>query len=291
MIMQTLAIKRTFLDLMGNIGIRLGRVLERVQSARERQKLAACILQAQDHERRAIARELHDSVGQFLACVQMRLNSLEKYTDSIPQEAISQLEDAKDLVRNCIKETRTIAYLLHPPMLEQFGLASAAREYVAGFSERSGIDIEFEVQNDLERLSDESKLALFRVLQESLTNVHRHAGSSTAKVNLGADSRSAWIEVEDKGRGMKMDRAEDIKEGVGISGMRARLKSFGGNLQIQSGSSGTVVRAVIPRAPQEINETTCERMPSVTGIGTEPRLQNATLSYHEHTSGALRNSA
>src|SRR4029077_12199765 len=153
----------------------------------------------QDEERRKIARELHDSAGQYLAAVSMALRSVQNEAQDLPASLTGKLDEAVEITKQCISEIRTMSQLLHPPLLEELGLASAVRCYVEGFVARSGIRVEMKVPDEVGRLGEDVELVLFRVLQESLTNIHRHSGSKTAIVRLGADSQLAWLEVEDHG--------------------------------------------------------------------------------------------
>jgi len=213
-------------------------VLERSSQLRE---LWNRLLRTQDEERRHIARELHDSVGQYLAALSMVLDAAKnKASDN------RDLEEAVRLTATCIAETRTMSYLLHPPLLEETGLASAVTWYVDGFAERSGIQAKVEISETLGRLGNEVELVLFRVLQESLTNVHRHSGSKTVAIRIGADSQQVWLEIEDQGKGSANDL---VRPGVGIAGMRERVESLAGEFGIRSSESGTCVRVVLPLAP------------------------------------------
>jgi PAS domain S-box-containing protein len=213
-------------------------VLERSAQLRE---LWNRLLRTQDEERRHIARELHDSVGQYLAALSMVLEAAKNKASGN-----RDLEEAVRLTATCIAETRTMSYLLHPPLLEETGLASAVGWYVDGFAERSGIQAKVEISETLGRLGNEVELVLFRVLQESLTNVHRHSGSKTVAIRIGADSQQVWLEIEDQGKGSANDL---VRPGVGIAGMRERVESLAGEFGIRSSESGTCVRVVLPLAP------------------------------------------
>jgi signal transduction histidine kinase len=140
---------------------------------------------------------------------------------------------------------RTISHLLHPPLLEELGLESAVRWYVQGFAERSGIQVEMEISPNLRRVGNEVELALFRVLQESLTNVHRHSGSKVALVRIGLDSQQVWLEVLDQGKGIPQGN-QKLRPGVGVSGMQERLRDLAGVLELRAEGKGTLVKAVIP---------------------------------------------
>jgi PAS domain S-box-containing protein len=209
--------------------------LERTQQLRE---LWNRLVRTQDEERRHIARELHDSVGQYLAALSMVLEAAKnKGSDN------RKLEEAAQITNSCIAEIRTLSHLLHPPLLEEAGLASAVDWYVKGFAARSGIQAKLEIAEPLGVLGKEIELVVFRVLQESLTNVHRHSGSKTVAIRIGVDSQRAWLEIEDQGKGMPNG---SMRAGVGITGMRERIENLNGDLLITSNQNGTHVRVVLP---------------------------------------------
>jgi PAS domain S-box-containing protein len=216
--------------------------LKRAQD--ELRQLSAKLMNSQDEEKRKIARELHDSAGQYLAAVSMALESVTSKAQGLPDSLRRKLDEAAEMTKACASEIRTISHLLHPPLLDELGLGSAVRWYVEGFASRSGIQVATEMPEELERLRDDVELVLFRVLQESLTNVHRHSGSKTASVKLQTDSHQAWLEVQDQGH--REVSSEPFRPGVGITGMRERVRDLGGTLEITSDRSGTHVRAVIP---------------------------------------------
>ena len=208
---------------------------------------------AQDEERRRIARELHDSVGQNLAALGMTLVRIEKDAKGEPSRLSESIKDAHDLVQDLLQEIRTTSYLLHPPMLEESGLLSALRWYTAGLTERSGLSIELNTPDNLERLAPEMELAIFRLVQECLTNIHRHSGSKTAIVRIAREPDKIYAEVQDQGRGMSQERFAEIQSqgvGVGIRGMRERVRHSHGELTIDSNALGTKITVVFPlKAP------------------------------------------
>jgi PAS domain S-box-containing protein len=219
------------------------RTAELEQSNQQLRQLSTSLIRSQDDERRRIARELHDSAGQYLGAVSIALDLAKR-----EQEAANRkMEEAAEMARGCASEIRTISHLLHPPLLEELGLASAAHWYVDGFAARSGIHVEVEIPKQLDRLGNDVELVLFRILQESLTNIHRHSGSKTATIRIGADSQQAWLEIEDQGRG-RAEGSPEFRPGIGITGMRERVKDLSGTLTISSDQSGTRVRAVLPLA-------------------------------------------
>jgi len=225
-------------------------ITERRRTEAELRELSGRLLQLQDQERRRIALELHDSTAQTLAALAMNLALVKKSDGALGGGACKALEAAIRLADQCSQEIRTLSYLLHPPLLEEMGLASALRAYVQGFAQRSGIEISCELPDETERLPREIETTLFRVAQESLTNIHRHSGSRTAKIRLKRTATSASVEVRDQGRGIPADvleRSSDLKAlGVGIPGMRARVRQLGGSLDVTSGSRGVTIRVSLP---------------------------------------------
>src|SRR5579872_13890 len=195
------------------------RTAELAQSNELLRLLSLRLLHTQDQERRRIARELHDSVGQYLAGISMTLESLKAGAD-FPPSLTHKIEEATLSTEACISEIRTMSHLLHPPLIEELGLASAARWFVEGFAARSGIRTDIRIPEDLTRLGDEVEIVLFRVLQESLTNIYRHSGSKTAIVEIATDSRQVWLEVRDQGNGSGQPSQEPFRAGMGITGMR-----------------------------------------------------------------------
>lgn len=209
-------------------------------------ELSVRLLHEQDEERRRIARELHDSVGQYLGGLSMIVGGLRRSANDLPTAVLEKFQQVEEMIRACTSEVRTISHLLHPPLLEELGLASAARWYVEGFAERSGIQVQMQIPENLSRLGNEVELVLFRVLQESLTNVHRHSGSKVAVVRIGSDSQQVWLEVADQGKGLPSGNQNALRPGVGIGGMRERVRELAGVLELSSEGQGTLVKAVIP---------------------------------------------
>jgi signal transduction histidine kinase len=225
---------------------------ERKQAQALLRDLSGRLISQQEEERRRIARELHDSTSQILAALMIDLNQLQACPATQEERARTILDEAVRLAEQCEKETRTLSYLLHPPLLEELGLASALVEFGRGFSQRSGIQAEVEVEEDgLDQLPYEARLALFRIAQEGLTNVHRHSKSQTAQVRLRSGQDAVRLEVKDEGQGIPQEALGKIQRGVGafgvgLLGMRDRLRQLGGWLEIESGRSGTTLRATIP---------------------------------------------
>jgi signal transduction histidine kinase len=214
--------------------------------------LSLRLMTLQDQERRHIARELHDTVGQTLAAMKMS-TALIRQTGNPGPELQVLVDDLDALTDAALQEVRTTSYLLHPPLLDEAGISSAARWFAEGFARRSGIDVECEIASSLGRPPREVELVLFRVLQESLTNVHRHSGASAATIRLGGDADQLQLEIQDNGKGIAQERLRLLeasvgKIGVGITGMRERVRELGGHLEIRSGSSGTTVCVILPLA-------------------------------------------
>jgi signal transduction histidine kinase len=215
-------------------------------------KLSARLLQLQDDERRRIARELHDSVGQMLAALNMNLSTARADIERLSKTA-NALADSESLVHEMTSEVRTISHLLHPPLLDEAGLSSALRWYVDGFSLRSKIKVDLDLPEDFGRLPRESETAIFRVVQECLTNIHRHSESAIAKIRLRQRDHEVMVEIADKGKGIPPEKREEMSSssgapGVGIRGMRERLRQLGGTLEIDSNGSGTVIAVRLPIA-------------------------------------------
>jgi PAS domain S-box-containing protein len=226
---------------------------ERERAFDELRELAGQLVRAQDEARRTIGRDLHDSTGQTLAALEIDLARLGRATTELPPEPRRILQECIDLAGQCSAEIRTASYLLHPPLLDELGLASALRWLVDGFRDRSGIDVTLDLPPVLTRLDKDSELALFRVAQESLTNVHRHSGSPSARLAVKCGAQGIVLEIEDSGRGLPQSstRSRDNAPAlsVGLAGMRERMRQIGGNVVVESGVTGTRVRASLPHAP------------------------------------------
>jgi signal transduction histidine kinase len=223
------------------------------QAERDLQELSARLLTAQDEERRRIARELHDVTGQNLGVIAVHLGTLERRSGEIAPGVRELLSECQRLCSESQKEIRALSYLLHPPELDLLGLVGALRGYLQGYEKRTGIRAILDVKKDIGRLPSELETDLFRVVQEGLTNIMRHSGSETAVVRLEKSETHITLQVEDKGRGLpsQLDSAERqlIGFGVGITGMRERLRQHGGTLEIHSSPHGTILRGVVPLNP------------------------------------------
>jgi PAS domain S-box-containing protein len=221
------------------------------KSAKQMQVLARRLMHAQDDERRRIARILHETTAQDLAALKMLLSHLSRTLREIPDTGRRLIEESVELVDRSITGARTLSALLHPPLLDERGLISAIRWYAEGFAARSGIAVSFALPETFERLPQDVETALFRVVQEALINIHRHAESETAHVSITIDGGQLILTIADYGRGIPADVVSRLmgaagELGVGIVGMRERLKQLGGRLEIESDSDGTVLRAVMP---------------------------------------------
>jgi len=221
---------------------------ERIQdSADSYRALSARVIALQDTERRRIGRELHDSVGQSLAALQM---NLEQLAAARHEATAALITEARELVQRTAKEVRTLSHLLHPPLLDVVGFAAAAQSYVQEFARRSGIEVKVNFSDNLTLPSKEAELVLFRVLQEALTNVHRHAQATAVDVWLARGDHEVVLSIQDNGRGLPSGTIENfdagMASGVGLAGMRERLAEFGGKFHVESSHGGTIVRASIP---------------------------------------------
>jgi PAS domain S-box-containing protein len=225
-------------------------ITERKRVEQDLQQLTARLLNLQDEERRRIARELHDQTAQNLFAVTTNVAKLQEHNVTQESEVKRILDDCQILCEQALKEVRTLSYLLHPPLLDEAGLTSALQWYIKGFAKRSGIlvDVMFE---EIGRLPSEAEIALFRIVQESLTNIRRHSGSSTASITLERKEHEVTLQIKDHGRGMLWQKlsapAEQVTElGVGIHGMRQRMRQLGGRLEVASTEEGTTITASLP---------------------------------------------
>ena len=225
------------------------------ESEKALRQLSVHLLRTQDQERRRIGRDLHDSLGQYLSALKMKLDSIEFLRERSPNAVPKEIVECSDLAETCIKEVRTLSYLLYPPFLDERGLSAAIRWYLEGFQTRSGIQVLYSAPEDFERISRDTELVLFRVLQESLTNVHRHSGSATADVRLTRADDSVEMEVADQGKGVPPEVMRDASSGwmrgrgVGLRGMSERVRQVGGKLEISSNGSGTRLHVTVPVQP------------------------------------------
>ena len=223
--------------------------------------LSQRLVRLQDDERRRIARELHDSTGQYLAALGMHLDVVVAASGGLPEKARKSASEAAEICRNCSSDIRTISYLLHPPLLDEVGLLPALEWYVGGFSERSGIAVTREIAELEKPLSNELNTALFRIIQEALTNIHKHANCKEAKIRLRCDETKLTLEISDSGTGIDPARLQNGRSGangfgVGITGMRERVRQLGGKLEIEPANPGTLIRATFPAVKEKNNGNT-----------------------------------
>lgn len=231
-------------------------ITERKRAQEGLQELSGRLLQLQDDERRKIARDLHDATGQDLVALSSTLGHLQASIPSNKRRLRKSIGQCQGLADRCIREIRTLSYVLHPPMLDEAGLEDAIRHYVSGFEERTGIEVRLEISHHFGRLPREEEMALFRVMQESLVNIQRHSGSFSAVIRLDRAPQGILLQTSDCGRGIQGNSQGPLKKaflagGVGIQSMRERMKQVGGQLEIESGSSGTTVRAMVAAHDQE----------------------------------------
>jgi PAS domain S-box-containing protein len=220
------------------------RTSEIVKQSEQLRDLSSRLLQAQDEERRHIARELHDSAGQILTVLALNLGQAARHAPRSEPRLAKWILESDQLVKQLDDEIRTMSYLLHPPLLEATGLLGAIRWYIDGLSARSGLDIALEAPTDFSRLSPEMELVMFRLVQECLTNIHRHSGSKSAAIRMARDDESVSLEVRDAGTGMSAEKLSEIQSqspGVGIRGMRERVRQFQGQMNIESNQAGTTI--------------------------------------------------
>jgi len=215
------------------------------------QRLSSRLLTLQDEERRRLALDLHDPIGQRLAALAMNLDVIEQTAKALDARSRRALAESRSLAEQCAREVRTFAYLMHPPLLDEAGLVSAVRWYAEGFAKRSGIRVVMDL-GEVGRLPEPIETAIFRVVQEGLTNVHRHASTTTASIRLRASADAVALEIHDQGRGLHdagthrngARRREAL--GVGIQGMRERIRQLGGTFDVAFTDGGTTVRVSVP---------------------------------------------
>lgn len=237
-----------------------------LQRTAELQALSQRLLKVQDEERRRVARDLHDSASQTLTALKISIALLQGNSQQ-DQCTSRALCDIAALADQALQEIRTTSYLLHPPLLDELGFVSAAEWFLEGFAKRSGIKVRLDLERQRERLPGSIETALFRVLQESLTNVHRHSGASEVEVRFQNQAEHVMLEIRDFGRGIPrelLDGPGRAEAGVGLAGMRERMTELNGKLEITSNGSGTSLCAIVPlpaiiRVPESEN---CERRSS-----------------------------
>ena len=225
-------------------------VRKKAEEALKEREFSGRLLQIQDQERRHIARELHDSMGQLAAGISISASRIAREKSNLSPQSVELLAGISDLAEQLSSEIRTISYLLHPPMLDEMGLLSALAWYVEGFAKRSNVDVKLEIPAEMDRLPQDYELTLFRIVQESLTNIHRHSGSSTALIRLACKPSEVVLEIRDQGHGINEETKARLSSGesvgVGLRGMRERIRTLGGTLKIDSDQTGTCVAACLP---------------------------------------------
>jgi signal transduction histidine kinase len=229
----------------------LAEILERTQTTATLRALSGRLLQAQDDERRRIARELHDSTGQVLAALRMNLSAMQP--NSSPENSIKYSE-CIELIESASAEIRNLSYLLHPPMMDELGLRAAVTAYAQGFEGRSGLKILVDVSENVGRLEGNREIVLFRVIQECLSNIHRHSGSSTACIRIMREQKDVVMEIVDQGHGLERGEDGKFRSGVGLRGMEERIRPLDGIFSIESSVAGTSVRVVLPNASSVVQE-------------------------------------
>jgi signal transduction histidine kinase len=222
----------------------------RKRAEEELRNLSGRMLGLQDEERRKIARDLHDSTGQNLVALATMIGQLRASLYAVEPKARRLLSECASLAGSCLQEVRTLSYLLHPPNLDEAGLGQAIRDYVKGFTKRSGIQVKLELSSLFGRLRRDVELALFRVVQESLTNIHRHSGSNQAKIRIDRNAQLT-LEISDAGRAYSATTPQTREPqrpefGVGISSMQERVKLIGGCFDVDFAGHGTTVRVTLP---------------------------------------------
>jgi len=219
--------------------------------------LTARLLNLQDEERRRIARELHDNAGQALSALAMNLGAVAEDLGRLMKTA-GTVADSASMVRQMSDDIRTMSYFLHPPLLDEMGLAPALRWYVEGFAERSKIAVDLECSNNFGRFSREVETAIFRIVQECLINIHRHSGSPTAAITVSWSDNYVRLDIRDNGKGITIEMRKQMESGgtlgVGVRGMRERVSQLGGNLKISSEGTGTGTRIVVLLPAAEIDQ-------------------------------------
>ena len=221
------------------------RTAELATKTAEIRELTGRLLKSQDDERRRIARELHDSTGQMLAAMKINLDMVNSKTSGMDDETKSLVTETIAITDEMNRQLRTMSYLLHPPLLDESGLRSALQWYVDGFAQRSGIEVKLEISPDITRLASDLELAIFRIVQESLTNIHRHSQSATATIRIAPVAHNLELEILDSGKWAHSDSKRFVP-GVGIMGRQERMRLMGGTFDLIPAPTGTTIRAIVP---------------------------------------------
>lgn len=224
-------------------------IKERQRAERDLRNLSAKVLTIQDEERRRIARDLHDGVGQTITGALMAVSQASSCPEPLPTGCKSGLQDVEDLLQQAVQEVRTVSHLLHPPLLDELGLLSAIQWYAEGFSKRSRVKLTLEVDEQSQRFSPDVETGLFRIVQEGLTNVHRHSGAEAVHIRITSTSGRLTLSIKDDGKGIPSDALRitpNGSQGVGLASMRERSALLGGTFDIKSNSRGTLIVVSVP---------------------------------------------
>jgi len=237
------AVKLSF-QMLSQDPVTIGALVTDLTPQKQLAKLVLRLQLIRDEERRRLARELHDSIGQLLAALAMNIGQVELENHRLSPERASIVTENKSIVNEISSEIRTISHLLHPPLLDEVGLPSALRWYINGFSKRSHIDTTLEIPDDFERLPQDVEISVFRVVQECLSNVHHHSGSDSCVIRILRDAEGLIVEIADRGRGIPKEKLANLASlpGVGLRGMEERVRQLGGRLDIASSDQGTSVK-------------------------------------------------
>ena len=230
-------------------------------------------MRIQDNERRYIARELHDSAGQILTALGMNIASIARQTEHVAPQLAQEVEEGQQMVQELTQEIRTTSYLLHPPQLDETGLYDALHLYTRGLKERSNLDITLDIAEAFGRLPREMELVIFRIVQECLTNIHRHSGSKVAAIRVAINAQVVLLDVQDQGKGISPERLVEIQlrgASVGMRGIRERVLQFGGEMKIQSDSGGTKISIMLPLVKSERSRTKGYIQPPQAGGSDSP---------------------
>lgn len=252
----------------------------------ELRRLSTRLLRLQDDERRRIARELHDQTAQSLGALHMNLERLAATNGLLNPTLHAVIDESLQIADQSIQDVRTLSYLLHPPLLDEAGLDSALPWYASGFSQRSGIEVHVEIPEEIGRLSQEHEMAIFRVVQQCLCNIHRHSGSHSGRIRLERSKDYVTLDIEDSGCGMPSDLAAGgghglAQFGVGISGMRERVAQLHGTFEIKSApKQGTTVRVVLPVVPAPVATTEENSSDGNSSPASNTFSRHATRSKH-----------
>src|SRR6266568_1157084 len=254
---QNAILLQSFIAVLSMSGLSLAAVIgERARAEYALRNLSGRLMQLQDDERRRLARELHDSTGQLLVALQMNLAVLNQRVSQSDRESADLLLDSMGILDRVVKEIRTLSYLLYPPLLDEAGLPSALQWYIDGLAQRSSFKIDLHISSDVGRLSQELETTIFRIVQECLTNIHRHSGSSVARIDLITKRGQAILRIRDEGRGVRAQLLGDpavnpFGFGVGIRGIAERVRELDGKVRIKNAMPGTIVEVILPLQRQD----------------------------------------